>query len=522
MNLLRFLAALGLLAVLGLTAVAKQPYTPPAFADAERRTRLEALLSELDALYRHAATERHLPGYIWGVVLDGQLIHVDFGGLAAIEPSRPVARETRFRIASMTKSFTALAVLKLRDAGKLSLDDTIEKYVPQFASVGRLTADSPPVTIRHLLRMGAGFPQDDPWGDRRLADTVAEFEQLVAGGLSYSTPTGTGYEYSNLGYALLGHIVTRAAGEPYQTYITRELLQPLGMTHTVWEISAAPSEQLALGYRWEHERFQPEPMLHDGVFGAMGGLVTTIDDFARYVAFHLDAWPPRDDADRGPVSRATRREMHHASEFAALLPDNKTGSGAANPRVSAYGYGLNWNTDARGVIWIRHAGGLPGFGSEYRFLPEHGVALIAFANQTYAPMSALNAQAMELLLERAKLPPRTLPPSPALQQRATQLTTLIRDWADAVAADALAPNFFLDRSRADWIADTRVLLEKAGKITGVTAVKPLNQLRGTFSLLGEQGRIDAFFTLMPEATPRVQALTLTFVPADSKPAQGAK
>lgn len=514
MKPLRFLAALCALATLALSAAAKQPYTPPAFTDPDRRARLEALLPELDALYRKAAADKHLPGYIWGVVLDGQLIHVDFAGLAEVETGRAVTRETRFRIASMSKSFTAMAVLKLRDAGQLSLDDAVEKYVPQFAAVGRLTDDSPRVTIRHLLRMGGGFPQDDPWGDRRLADTVAEFEQLVAGGLSYSTPAGTGYEYSNLGYGLLGHIVTHVAGEPYQSYITREILQPLGMTHTVWEFSTVPRDQLALGYRWEHERFQPEPILHDGVFGAMGGVITTIDDFARYVAFHLDAWPPRDGADTGPVSRATRREMHHLSEFVALLADNKTVSGALNPRVAGYGYGLSWNTDARGVTWVRHAGGLPGFGSEYRFLPEHGVALIAFANHTYAPMSTVTAQAMDLLIDKAKLPTRTLPPSPVLQQRAAQLADIIRDWNSAAVADALAPNFFLDHSRADWVADTRALLEKTGPITQITAVKPLNQLRGTFSLVGAHGRIDAFFTLMPEVTPRVQALTLTFVSAE--------
>lgn len=522
MKLLRFLAAISVFATLGYSLVAKQSYTPPVFADAERRARLEKILPELDALYRQAAADKHLPGYIWGVVLDGQLIHVDCGGLAVTDSPQRVTRHTRFRIASMTKSFTAMAVLKLRDAGKLSLDDTVGKYVPSFENVARLTSDSPPVTIRHLLRMGAGFPQDDPWGDRRLADTIAEFEQLIGNGLSYSTPTRTGYEYSNLGYALLGRIITQVSGEPYQSYITREILQPLGMTHTSWEFSSVPRDELALGYRWEHDSQVPEPMLHDGVFGAMGGLITTIDDFARYVAFHLDAWPPRDDADTGPVSRATRREMHHVSEFVALLPTNKAGSGAANPRVAAYGYGLSWNTDARGVIWIRHAGGLPGFGSEYRFLPEHGVALIAFANQTYAPMSAINAQAMELLIEKAKLPPRTLPPSSVLQERAAQLATLIRDWDSSAAKDALAANFYLDRSRADWSTESRELLAQLGKVTRTTPVIPLNQLRGTFSLIGERGRIDVYFTLMPEAHPRVQTLSLSFVATDSQTPQSAK
>lgn len=508
-----------ILACAGSATLAQATYNPPVFTDTERRVRLDALLPELDELYRQQAAQRHLPGYIYGVVCDGRLIHVALGGLADVATQRPVTRDTRFRIASMSKSFTALAILKLRDAGRLSLDAPVATYVPAFARVGRLTADSPPVTVRQLLRMAGGFPQDDPWGDRRLADTVAEFEQLVAGGLASSTPNGTGYEYSNLGYALLGHIVTRVTGEPYQTYITREILQPLGMRDTVWEYTTVPADRFALGYRWEHERFAPEPVLHDGVFGAMGGLITTIDDFARYVAFHLDAWPPRDDPDPGPVSRASRREMHRPAEFVGLIADNKTGSGAANPRTAGYGYGLSWNLDARGVIWVRHAGGLPGYGSEYRFLPEHGVALISFGNLTYAPMTAINTQAMELLLEKARLPARVLPPSPILERRAAQLAAIIRDWHAPDASDALAPNFFLDRSRDDWAAQARELLAQLGETGPATAVKPLNQLRGTFSLPGAHGRIDIYFTLMPEATPRVQALTLTFVPTPSAPAQ---
>lgn len=500
-----------------LAARASQPYTPPAFTDPDRAARIAAVVPKLDALYRDYAAAQHLPGMIYGVVVDGKLVHALALGTADLSTQTPVAADTRFRIASMSKSFTALAILKLRDAGKLSLEDPVEKYIPQFAAAGRLTKDSPPVTIRHLLKMAGGFPQDDPWGDRRLADTVAELESLVAGGLSYSNPPGVTWEYSNLGYGLLGHIVTRVAGEPYQTYITREILHPLGMNDTVYEFSQVPVDKFAPGYRWENEAWKPEPVLHDGAFGAMGGLVTTIGDFARYVAFHLDAWPPRDDADTGPVRRATRREMHRPAEVISVIADNKTLDGKPNPRVAGYSYGLSWNTDTRGVIWVRHAGGLPGYGSEYRFLPDYGVGLIAFANLTYAPMTVINARAMEVLVDTAKAPPRSLPPSPALVQRRAQLVTLIQDWASVGANDALAPNFFLDKSRDDWTATSRELLAKIGKISSATAVVPLNQLRGTFSLVGEHGRIEVFFTLMPEATPRVQALTLTFVPPPDAP-----
>jgi CubicO group peptidase (beta-lactamase class C family) len=496
-----------------------QTYTPPAFADSDRRARLERVLPELDRIYLEHATNKHLPGFVYGVVLDGELVHTLAWGQAQLQPDRPVTTATRFRIASMSKSFTALAILKLRDAGRLSLEDPVEKFIPQFRKVKPLTRDSPKVTVRHLLKMTAGFPQDDPWGDRRLADTVAELEHLVAAGLSYSNPTGIRWEYSNLGYALLGQVVTRAARRPYQHYITRELLRPLGMTNTVWEFDQVPAERLAHGYRWENDRWNPEPMLHDGTFGAMGGLITTVDDFARYVAFHLDAWPPRDDAESGPVRRATLREMHRPAEVLSVITDTPPADGKPNPRVAAYSNGLSWNTDARGATWVRHAGGLPGFGSEYRFLPEHGVALISFANLTYAPMTAVNGQAMEVLLEQAKLRPRVPVPSPSLQTRAVQLTMILQQWPAQLVADAFAPNVFQDKSEADWRAQVDELLRQAGRIRSVTPLAPDNQLRGRFSLLGDHGRIEVFFTLMPEAVPKIQDLRLSFVanPAEPRP-----
>lgn len=516
---MRRLLSLLLLAV--VLPAARSAYEPARFTDPERLARIQSLLPQLDELYRTHAAEKHIPGYVYGVVVDGRLVHAVAAGLADPASGRTVTSATRFRIASMSKSFTACAILKLRDAGKLHLDDPVARYVPEFARVQPLTTDSPVVTIRHLLRMSGGFPQDDPWGDRRLADTIPELQRLVAAGLTYSNPPGTTWEYSNLGYALLGQIVTAVAGEPYQAYITRELLQPLGMRDTVWDYTQVPPADLALGQRWEHGSWKPEPILGDGTFGAMGGLITTLEDFARYVAFHLDAWPPRDDADPGPLSRATRREMHRPADVIRVLTDSTTPGGAPHPRVAGYSYGLSWNQNADGVIWVRHAGGLPGYGSEYRFLPDHGIAVISFANLTYAPMSTVNARAMDLLLGTARLPARQLPPSVILRERAAQLATLLADW-DSPAASALSPNFFQDRDQTEWVRETRDLLTKLGTVREVTPVAPLNQLRGTFSLVGEQGRLEAFFTLTPEASPRIQALELKFVPAapsSSDPAQ---
>ncbi len=481
---------------------------PPRFTDPDRQSRILALAPELDALYRAHAASNHIPGFIYGIVVDGQLVHSLAHGTAHIRKQLPVRADTRFRIASMTKSFTALAILKLRDARRLSLSDPVSRYLPRFRKTPAHTHDSPVVTIAHLLRMAGGFPQDDPWGDRRLADSVRELEALLDEGLTHSNPPGVTWEYSNLGYTLLGHIITRVSRRPYQEYITREILHPLGMHQTVWEYSSVPADSLALGYRWENNQWQAEPLLHDGTFGAMGGLITTLDDFHRYVAFHLDAWPPRNDPDPFPVSRATRREMHRPAEFIGVALDTTDDDSPPVARANGYSCGLSWQTDSRHVTRLRHAGGLPGYGSEYRFLPAHGIGLIAFANRTYAPMTAINTRAMEFLLDRAQLPTRVLPPSAILQKRAAQLARILADWPEAELADALAPNFFLDRSREEWRKLAGNQLAGIGTVTGTSAVRPENNLRGRFDITGSEGNLSVFFTLTPEATPRIQEVRL--------------
>ena len=471
--------------------------------------RLAAVLPEVDRLFAATAAEQNLPGLVYGIMLDGRLVHSAALGLADVAQKTPVTTDTRFRIASMTKSFTALAIYHLRDAGRLALTDPLTQHLPEFRAITLPTTDSAPITLLQLLTMTAGLPQDDPWGDRQLAITPAALTDFLRGGLSFSTPPGTAYEYSNLGYALLGAVIDRVTGEPYQTYITRELLAPLGMNDTVWDYPSVPPGKLALGYRWEDNAWQPEPLLRDGAYGAMGGLITTLADFARYTAFHLSAYPPRDDADSGPVRRATLREFHQPAAFATVA-DARPASGTPRANATAYAHGLRWNSDTTGLINLGHSGGLPGYGSNFRFYPALNLAVIAFANRTYAPMATANAKAAALLLEKAALPARATPPDEILITRQRALIALLESgWDPALSAAVLAENFYLDRSRESWIAHTRTTLATAGRLTATGPMIPENALRGTFTLTGETGLIDVFFTLTPEATPKIQHVRLT-------------
>jgi CubicO group peptidase (beta-lactamase class C family) len=485
-----------------------QAQTAPGFADARRAEKVGATAATVEQMFREYAAARDMPGLAYGVVLDGKLLFSGAYGLADLERQIPAGTRTLFRIASMSKSFTALAILQLRDRGKLNLDDPVSRYLPEAASLTLLTADAPEITIRHLLTHSAGFPEDNPWGDRQLADSDAELMELVHGGVSFSNVPGVEYEYSNLGFALLGQVVQVASGMEFRDYMKTHVFEPLGMTSTVWEYEDAPAGRLALGYDWVDEEWVDIPLEHHGSFGAMGGLITSIEDFRAYVALHLSAWPPRSDRDTGPLKRSSLREMHQPWRFAGLIPEFRYPNGRACPSAAAYAYGLRWMEDCEGKVMIGHSGGLPGFGSNWTMMPDYGLAVMSFDNITYGGTSTLNTAVLDTIVALAGLEPRRLPPSDILEMRRDQLVSLLPDWEGAESSGVFAENFFMDNRPTDLMKMSRALFEEAGEIRNIGELIPLNQLRGTFSIQGENKDIEIFFTLSPERIPRVQQVRM--------------
>ncbi len=202
---------------------------PPKFADPQRKQKLAAAFPEIEKLFLAYAKRANMPGAVMGVIIDGELAWVKATGVRETTDKAPVTPDTVFRIASMTKSFTAMAILKLRDDGKLSLDDPVSRYIPAMADLPYPTKDSPAITIRHLLTHSEGFPEDNPWGDRQLAQTDETVRAWMRAGIPFSTPPGTTFEYSNYGFGMLGQIVTRASGKDYAVYVRDNILRPLGM-----------------------------------------------------------------------------------------------------------------------------------------------------------------------------------------------------------------------------------------------------------------------------------------------------
>ncbi|TXE05888.1 serine hydrolase domain-containing protein [Algoriphagus aquimarinus] len=486
----------------GTAPTFSQDYQKPVFEIDQRAEKIKEILPELEALMAKYAKENHIPGISYGIVVDNELVIASSTGLLDLAKNIPAETTSSFRIASMTKSFTAMAIMDLRDKGKISLNDPVSKYVPEMAKIHYLTEDAPIIDIENLLTMTAGFPEDNPWGDRQLDESDQMLLDLISAGISFSNTPSLQYEYSNTGFAILGHIISKVSGQPYQEYINENILLPLGMTHTYWEIDDVPNKELAIGYRWEDEQWKLEPMLHDGAFGSMGGLITSIEDFSKYVSFHLSAWPARNGAETGPIKRSSLREMQ-TPQFPRL---NNNGDCAI---MSGYGFGLGISQNCNGIKWVSHGGALPGFGSNYRFFPEFGIGIMAFCNLTYTTPWPL-AEIEDLLYSKGIMMSRSLPVSEILETRKNQLVILIQTGNKALENSILAENFFLDRSKEHRYAEYKAILAQAGEIKNVTTLKPSNQLRGSFTLEGENGDVDIFFTLTPEKDPKVQQLDITF------------
>ncbi len=469
----------------------------------------------LTPIFQSHCDSSHTPGCAFGVVSGGRLVLS--GGVGVIDPDEAdaPAANTVYRIASMTKSFGALAILLLRDEGKLRLDDPAADYVPELCGLRYRTRDSAPITVRQLLTMSAGWPEDNPWGDRQLWRSDAQLAAILQDGVPFANAPGVAYEYSNLGYMVLGRIIAAVSGESSLSFITRRILGPLGMADTVWNEADVDPQRLARGCRWLDGKWIAEPLLPSGGdVAAFGGLYSTVADLARWVQLMLGAWPPRDGGESPIARRATLREMQQPWRMyapASQAPE------LGRPVVwSAGGYGYGLSITQEGDLYIvSHAGGLPGYGSHMAWLPDYDLGIIALGNVRYAPMRPAATEALRLLAQRTE---RRRPRlhngqagTPALQAAYQDANRLLASWDSELADCLFADNFFLDNSREWRQAEMERLAAVHGPWQEIGPLEPENALRGAWKLTGARGFVRAFLTLAPTTPPRVQELSLQSV-----------
>jgi len=457
----------------------------------------ERLAEETEALERFLTlrmARAGLPGLAVGVVVGDELAWTFAAGVQDRDSGLPVDENTVFRIGSVTKTVTGVTLLQLRDAGVLALDDPVVDAVPEIASIVAPSADSPAITYRHLVTHTSGLPRV---GDldyfSRPDEPVTEAELLAAlDGVQLEFAPGTRTRYSNLAAGLAGLAVARLTGKPYRDQVTAELLEPLGMAATVWDPEAVPPDRLATGYPAEESAGGHHWRM--GEAEAMGGLYSSLSDMARYAAFQLEAWPPRDDPDDGPVGRASLRESHMIAGHAS--PVGQT-------------FGIGWAVVQDEVLGhlVFHTGATYQYACSVFLLPRQGMGVVALAN-TGAPdeLDRMAKEALERLAEA--FPGGVAVQDPALTWGLDRVKRLMADPDADLIGETFSP-VFLNAIPTTAVQRT---FQSLGRV-GLCGEPELERLDGpgwgTFRMTCEHDVLQIF--LVVDATPphQIQGLRIT-------------
>lgn len=283
------------------------------------------------------------------LVAKGDTIVFDHAyGWANVEWQVPNTTATRFRVGSITKQFTAAAVLRLQEQGKLNVDDSLAKYVTDAPENWR------PITLRLLLHHTSGIGSFTALPDfavlRRsplqLAKSIARLREVPN-----EAPAGDKYHYSNTGYLMLGYVIEQVSGQSYAMFLREQFLQPLGLADTDCDSNEAIVPRRASGYTWVHDRLQNAGYINMEVPQAAGALYSTTHDLLRWTRALFGG------------------RVLSADSLAAMT----------TPGLGNYGFGLVIRT-VDGHQLIEHAGSIDGFNSHLAYYPESGITIIVLAN----------------------------------------------------------------------------------------------------------------------------------------------
>lgn len=308
---------------------------------------------------------RGLPGMSIGVIYDQDLIYAKGFGYADVEARTRATPSTIYRIASHSKLFTAIAILQLRDAGRLSLDDPIEGHLPWF-QIQNPHEGAPPVTLRHVLTHTSGLPREA--GSGYWIDFDFPTLDEVRGRLQEQSmvfPPETQWKYSNLALTLAGEVVAKVSGQPFAEYVEDHILDELGMASSSVVFPDEHRGRLAVGYGrrlpdGSRERF---PFVDAVSMAAATGVSSTVEDMARFISWQFRL---RDGGRNDVLKPTTLREMQRVQW---LEPDWDR----------AWGLGFEiFHTEARDLIG--HGGGYPGYQTATHISPKEKVGVVVFTN----------------------------------------------------------------------------------------------------------------------------------------------
>ncbi|MGH9380772.1 MAG: serine hydrolase [Thermoanaerobaculia bacterium] len=325
---------------------------------------------------------QRIPGLALGVVHGDALVWARGYGVADLESGRPVTPQTLFRMGSVTKLFTATAVMQLRDAGKLRLDDPVGTHLSWFRLQSPFDG-APPITLRHLLTHTSGLPREAafPYWTTHEFPTLEELKAALPEQTAVFPP-GEEYKYSNLGLAMLGAVVAEVAGEPYEEYVRKHILEPLGMESTTLAPSPEDLRRLAAAYmrrtpdgaRRQHTYYPTRSV------APAANLISNVEDMARFAALHLREGSPEG---RPVLDRYTLAEMRRPQ----FVYDSWSG-----------GRGLGFAVSHEdGTTFVAHGGWIGGHRTHLLLVPEAKIGVVAMTNAEDVGPAAFARRAFELV-----------------------------------------------------------------------------------------------------------------------------
>lgn len=399
------------------------------FKDPDRRKKLEAAFPAIEKLIDEEMKKQGLPGLAVGIVIDGELALAKGFGVTSLASKTAPDADTVYRIGSITKSFTGLALLALRDDGVLSLDEPLSKWISEAHQLVYPSRDSTPITLRQLANHTSGLPRMGPFPpeDNPAEDVVVK--SLVK--LSLETAPATKWAYSNFAFSLLGIAIGRAAKAPFHDVVTARILKPLGMTATVWDHEAVASGRLAPAHQPGPQG--PMPNTKPARLGAgdgAGGIYSSVRDMAKYVAFQLAAYPPRN-ADDGKLRRATLREAHSTGVPSSLKH--------TAPAVAiSYGYGFGRYQSCALDDIVGHNGAIDSYRADMRFSPSRGVGIVVLTNFGNGDPPVISEAVLAELKKTGAMVARAPTPSASLNVAMKRLLGIYQQWDEAAFAKILA------------------------------------------------------------------------------------
>ncbi|MGK3982861.1 serine hydrolase domain-containing protein [Sorangium sp. So ce136] len=487
---------------------------PPSWSDDPgRKAKLQAVIPQIEAHLASELARQKLPGLSFGVVIGGELAYSR--GFGASDPATGAVpdADTVYRVGSITKTLTATAILRLRDEGKLSLDEPAARYLPELAKVVYPTADSPRITLRHLLTHSSGLPRLGKfhYTDATREVTGAEVRAAVPGTVLEYVP-GTKDVYSNFGFSLLGLVVERASGRRYRDYVSQTILAPLGMSSSVWDDSAVPPGRMATGHVKKDGKLKPASHWRFGASEAAGGLYSSVRDMARYASFQLSAYPPRSGEETGPLRRSSIREAHTAARPARLSvePADDEGRYAVDARASALGLAWHVHESCEDEEVVRHSGAADGYSAWVELHSRAGVGLVLLSSYSETDREALLGKVRAALRQAGVTAPRKERPSPRLES-AFQASVALYERFEPARYEELFARSFLDRvSPAAFEEIVQRLRKDHGACKPGAALSSKGPREANFAMACERGRMVAKVALDTE-TSRINTFRFSAV-----------